>query len=140
MTLRKFDQNKIDSLFERAIGHRDSNEFEEAIKLFEQILKSPEIPESYMVNTTGVLGGVFLENGEPARAQGCFELVVQHRRTSLLASQGLFHSLLDQGLKSEAIIEAERYFSLAPSNTNVQKSWEGDYECYKSALGDVKAL
>lgn len=101
--------------FERALKFRDEGKNNEAIDLFNEILKSePNNLKVYLL-----LGEIYLSIEEYKKSSKCFRKARFIKDDSELASLGLFHSLLELSDLDGAFKEMDRFL-----NDNVPNNYK----------------
>ncbi len=104
----------INSMFGLAIDLRDEGEFEHAIGVLKEILRShPNHDKAYMIYA--VIAGVYSDLEEWDSAMVNFRTATELNPASELASLGLYVSLAESGKDVEAVHELIRYLETYPA-------------------------
>src|SRR5437870_3681210 len=99
-------------LLGRAIRYRDSQEYENSIRILRQLAKVR--PNSASVH--GILGEAYWRLGRLKPAVRSFRRATELSPRSELASLGLFHTLWESGKIESAKAEMKRYMAVAKSD------------------------
>lgn len=102
------DDANLEELFQRAAELRRAGEFAESKPLFERLYASKP---TFAVCV--LLGDVLDELGSLERSRELFEEAILLQPRSEPASVLLFHSLLRQGRRDDAIAEMHRFLAVA---------------------------
>ena len=111
MPFANSNNNGLRTGMNRAMQLRRQGRRREAVRILEGLASRHSRSAAVM----GSLGSVYFELGLLAKAGKAFAQAIELNPKSEMASLGLFHSLWQQGARSEAFAEMSRFLSAAKS-------------------------
>lgn len=131
-------EQKFDSLLDDALAARNRGDYRTAIEICGAALAVLEEGDSFLLTIVhGEMGYIHWKLNDPATAQYHYSISVSNTPTSELASLGLYHSLVAQGMWVGGLEEVVRFLE-----NKYSAEYDGllSHEFVESLPGNARSL